>query len=320
MTDHAVKDAFLQVRSGFPGKIEHIAHDGAQAHLTARLEEVVRRAGGDAPAIRNDEQAWVPTDEQSATSGALRVLTGRPKFVLRVVRIDDDANSLVVIGAPSAPVQGGVEGINSANAGEGHVNDVAVLEAVLTVARGVTLREHVNDVRRGGLGSVERGFGAKVETADAPRVEAVAVDQPHHGHGAHGRRVLVNVGDGHRGEAQSLVQFVIIRLAEFSKLTHVEVQARNVNGQVVNTDGNGISLGSHMPRAVGRHMNARVEAKRYRPVRRGGHIRRPARPSRPVEPGCRPEFGPRGAPKARRRSSTPRMRLRWHRLRWVESR
>ena len=74
VTDHAVKDAFLQVRSGFSCKIEHVAHDGAQAHLAAWLEEVVRRAGGDAPAIRNHKQAWVSADEQGATSGALRVL------------------------------------------------------------------------------------------------------------------------------------------------------------------------------------------------------------------------------------------------------
>ena len=104
----------------------------------------------DAPDIGYLQQSWVVANQDGAATSALRVLTGGAQVVLGVVSEDDDSDPSLVLAATGDPVECVVHGIDSTDASESQVDDVAVSEAVLTVDRGVSLLEHIHDV--GGCG------------------------------------------------------------------------------------------------------------------------------------------------------------------------
>ena len=138
-----------------------------------------------------------------------------------------------------------MEGVDGADAGEGHVNHVAGAEAVFTEPFSVPLRQHVNDVGRRWFRTVKGRFGSKVHPTDASRVEAVSVDELHHGHGAHGSGVFVNVRDGHGFKPEAFAEFAVIRSSKVCEILHVHVETRKMDGNVVNSDG-GVTFFGHV--------------------------------------------------------------------------
>ena len=150
MLEDTLSQSLPDLLAALSGEVEHILDDGPSINLTPRLEEVVHRHRRDAPDIGYLQQSWVVANQDGAATSALRVLTGGAHVVLGVVSEDDDSDPSLVLAATGDPVECVVHGIDSADASESQVDDVAVSEAVLAVGRGVSLLEHIHDV--GGCG------------------------------------------------------------------------------------------------------------------------------------------------------------------------
>ena len=219
----SLQQAASQLLTGLFGEVEDVFDDGLDFDLAAWLEEVVNGHRRDSPDVWDLDEARIVADQNRASTGSLGVLTSGAEVILRIVSEDDDSDAVLVFAPARDPIEGIVHGIDGADAGEGQVDDVAITEAIHAEACLVALLEHIHDVSRRRLGAIEGGFRTEIEATDLRWLEAVAVDQASAGIGAHRRGVLVHIGDCHRSEAQSLVQFTIVRAAEFGEILHVEV-------------------------------------------------------------------------------------------------
>ena len=153
-----------------------------------------------------------------------------------------------------------MESINRSNACKGHVHHVACLEAVVSKAFSVPLRQHVNDVGRRWFGAVKSGFGPEVHSPNGSRVKPVSVDELHDGHGAHGCRVFVNVRDGHGLQTEAFAELPVVRSTKVGKVLHVHVQTWKMNGDVVNSN-RGVARFGHCCPSEDGYMKGRFRAK-----------------------------------------------------------
>ena len=92
--------------------------------------------------------------QNRTAASTLGVFTCRTDVILGIVSEYNDADSTLLLTPSSDPVEGVVHGIHCTYASEGHVDHVAVAEAVLSVGGSIALLEHVHDVSRSRLGAV----------------------------------------------------------------------------------------------------------------------------------------------------------------------
>ena len=154
MLEYTLSESFPDLLAALTGEVENILYNGPSIDFSARLEEVMNGHRRDAPDVRDLKQPRIVTYQYRTATSALSILACRTDVVLGVVSEHNDADSTLLLAPTSNPVEGVVHGIHCTYASEGHVDYVAVAEAVLPLSGSVTLLEHVHDVSGSRLGAV----------------------------------------------------------------------------------------------------------------------------------------------------------------------
>ena len=154
MLEYTLSESFLDLLTALTSEIENILYDGPSVNFSARLEEVMNGHRRDPPYIRDLKQPGVVAYQYRTATSSLGVFACRTNVVLGIVSEHNNADPTLLLTPSSDPVEGVVHGIHCTYASEGHVDHVAVAEAVLPMGWSVALLEHVHDVSRSRLGTV----------------------------------------------------------------------------------------------------------------------------------------------------------------------